>query len=204
MPSRNTIRLDTEESYYHVYARGASKQPIFLEPKDYDYFLKLFARYLSEVVVTSKQGTDYPNFNKSVQVLAYCLMSNHFHILVYQSEQGGLTALMRGIMTSYSRYFNLKYKRSGSLFENRYKASKIDNQSYLDHISRYIHLNPRYWKTYPYSSLVYYKKEKPPVWLHPESILEMFSDTDSYLSFLADYEEHRDMLAEIKHELADQ
>ncbi|MES2970928.1 MAG: transposase [Patescibacteria group bacterium] len=203
MPSRNTIRLDTGESYYHVYARGASKQPIFLEPKDYTYFLKLFERYLSDKTTISKQGIAYPNFKKSIQVLAYCLMPNHFHILVYQAEQGGLTALMRGIMTSYSRYFNLKYKRSGSLFENRYKASRIDTQAYLEHISRYIHLNPRSWKTYPYSSLTYYKRGNAPVWLHPQRILEMFNSSESYLQFVADYEEHRDMLSEIKHELAD-
>ncbi len=203
MPSRNILRTDAPESYYHVYARGASKQPIFLEGIDYRYFENLFTRYLSIKPVKSKDGVEYPHLTGHTELLAYCLMNNHFHILLYQIDAGAMTRLMRSLMTSYSRYFNLKYKRTGSVFESRYKASKIGNQTYLEHISRYIHLNPRYWRDYKYSSLQYYQDGKPPDWLKPEKILSMFASPESYMEFAADYEENKQMLSDLKHELAD-
>lgn len=107
-------------------------------------------------------------------------------------------------MTSYSRYFNLKYKRSGPVFESRYKAVRIDTQQYLEHITRYIHLNPRRWENYYNSSLKYYRDDGEPEWLNTKSILSMFSSRESYMKFVADYEEMRDMLAEMKYQLADQ
>lgn len=204
MPSRNVTKIDVPESYYHIYARGASKRVIFLEKSDYLYFEKLLARYLSKKPATSKEGVQYPHLAGRIELLSYCLMENHFHLLVYQIEAGAMTKLMRSLMTSYSRYFNLKYRQSGSLFESRYKASKIDEQSYLEHISRYIHLNPRSWRKYQYSSLRYYRDNNPPEWLMPQKIMTMFNSPESYMNFVADYEENRQMLSELKHELADQ
>ncbi|MCB9822905.1 transposase [Candidatus Nomurabacteria bacterium] len=132
-------------------------------------------------------------------------MSNHFHLLVYQKKLPYLEKLMRSIMTSYSRYFNLRYKRTGSLFESRYKAVHIDDDSYLQHITRYIHLNPRRWEQYRYSSLKYYKDttNRQPVWLNTKPILDLFEDTDEYMQFVADYQEQRDILSELKYQLAD-
>lgn len=109
---------------------------------------------------------------------------------------------MRSLMTSYSRYFNLKYKRTGPLFESRYKAVRLDNDSYLQHITRYIHLNPRLWQTYRYSSLNYYRAGREPEWLNTSKVLELFLSRKDYLEFVADYEEQKDMLAELKHQLA--
>jgi putative transposase len=106
-------------------------------------------------------------------------------------------------MTSYSKYFNKKYKRTGPLFESRYKASRISDQSYLEHISRYIHLNPRYWKRYPHSSLRYYVSGEGPEWLDPSEVLALFNSARDYLNFVEDYEEQKLMLEKIKHELAD-
>lgn len=203
MPSRNIIKIDVPKSYYHIYARGASKQPIFIEPSDYKYFESLLARYLSKNPAISKEGVPYPHLTGSIALLAYCLMGNHFHLLVYQEESGSMARLMRSLMTSYSRYFNHKYKRTGSLFESRYKASRIDRQSYLQHISLYIHLNPRYWKTYSYSSLRYYKKGKSPGWLQIDEILSLFGSVQKYMNFVGDYEDQKHMLDIIKHELAD-
>ena len=111
--------------------------------------------------------------------------------------------LMRGVMTSYSRYFNKKYERSGPLFETRYKASHIYNQSYLEHITRYIHLNPKDWKDYKYSSLGFYLNRQSAAWLQPDKILGMFKDAEEYFVFVSDYEAHKRMLEEIKHDLAE-
>ncbi|MGH7195958.1 MAG: transposase [Candidatus Saccharimonadales bacterium] len=202
MPSRNTTRFDSPDSYYHVYARGASKGNIFLESADKDYFLYLFSRYLSHKQVTSKSGVAYPHHRDHVELLAYCLMDNHFHLLIFQHEIGALSAFMKSIMTSYSAYFNRKYKRSGHLFENRYKSSRITSDAYLLHISRYIYLNPRSWKYYPYSSLIHIRRASEPEWLQNERVLAQHATRQAYLEFVADYEENLNMLAEIKHELA--
>lgn len=206
MPSRNVIKtnIDADNSYYHVYARGSSKQPIFLDENDFTYFIGLFDRYLSPDTKASPTGMIYPNFSHTIELLAYCQMTNHFHLLFYQEKQGTLPHFMRSFMTSYSRYFNLRHKRSGPLFESRYKAALIDDQTYLEHISRYIHLNPRYWKRYPHSSLPYYIGAQSPEWINPNRILEIFESKQKYLAFLEDYEDNMHMLDKIKHSLADQ
>ncbi|MEI7918033.1 MAG: transposase [Candidatus Saccharibacteria bacterium] len=202
MPSRNIIKNQVPNSYYHVYARGINRQKLFIESADYKYFLKLFERYLSEEPAISKTNEIYPNFLGQIEVLAYCLMTNHFHLLIYQIDTPYLEKLMRCVMTSYSRYFNLKYKRTGSVFESRYKAVRIDQESYLQHISRYIYLNPRLWEKYKYSSLSFYVHGKEPNWLTSARILELFTSRQSYLDFVSDYEEMRDTLHEIKDQLA--
>lgn len=206
MPSRNTIRydVDADDQYYHVYARGASRKDIFLDADDFSYFLSLFARYLDSGKTISKTGVVYPNYSGTIELLAYCQMTNHFHLLVYQKDKGALSSFMRSFMTSYSRYFNLKYKLSGSLFESRYKASLIDDQSYLEHISRYIHMNPRYWKRYPYSSLQFYFTSNHDDWINPSKIEELFTSKKEYIQFLEDYADEKEELAELKYLLADQ
>jgi len=202
MPIKNVTKVQAPDSYYHIYARGANKQKIFLESADYKYFLKLFARYLSKDQAFSKTGEPYPNYHANLELLAYCLMSNHLHLFVYQKEVPYLEKFMRSLMTSFSRYFNLKYKRTGPLFESRYKAIRLDNDVYLQHITRYIHLNPRLWQTYRYSSLGYYRAGDPPEWLKIKKILDLFKSRQDYMKFVADYEELSDMLSELKYRLA--
>ncbi len=203
MPSRNVTKYDVEHSFYHIYARGTNKQPIFLVAHDYAYFVNLFARYLSKAPAIKRQKEPYPHYYNQLELLAYCLMQNHFHLLVYQVDLGAMSAFMKSLMTSYSLYFNRKYRRTGSLFESRYKAAMIDADNYLQHISRYIHLNPRFWKRFPYSSLQLYIRGNEPEWLMSEKVLGLFESRHSYLEFVEDYEAHKQMLAEIKHELAD-
>jgi REP element-mobilizing transposase RayT len=204
MPSRNLEKQQSPESFYHVYARGINRQNIFLEPTDYEYFTALLERYLLKGGKVSKQGFVYPNYSGGLSLNAYCLMKNHFHMLVYQQEVPYLEKLMRSLMTSYSMYFNRKYKRTGPLFESCYKAVRIEQDDYLHHISRYIHLNPRHWRTYMYSSLRYYSGVVlPPAWLEIKPVLELFSSSKDYMNFVSDYEEVRETLQELKHQLAD-
>ncbi len=202
MVSRNVIKIDIPDSYYHVYARGASLQPIFIEPDDYAHFLSLFHRYLSQEEVTNSIGIAYDKLRDDLQLLCYCLMKNHFHLLIYQKSEGTMPRLMRGVMTAYSRYFNKKYDRSGPLFETRYQASRISSDDYLMHISRYIHLNPEKWEDYPHSSLGYYNGQLAPDWLSVEPILGLFMSREHYLEFVRDYKDIRDIYESIKHELA--
>lgn len=204
MPSRNIIKQFDVHSYYHVYNRGVGGQQIYREAADKQQFLKIIARHLdSSDAATKNDGTAYRKFASDLELLCYCLMGNHFHLLFYQAEdQRALTEFMRSILTAYTMYFNRKYKRAGPLFQSVYKSSKISSDSYLTHISRYIHLNPRTYKTYFYSSLSAYLGKQHPVWLQPEKVLTLFKDSD-YMSFLEDYEDHKTMLESLKYELAD-
>ncbi|MCX6728149.1 MAG: transposase [Candidatus Saccharibacteria bacterium] len=188
MPSRNVIKVNLPVSYYHVYARGSNKHHIFGDESDYLYFLSLFTRYLSKEKSDPQSIDNYQKLYDSIEVLAYCLMQNHFHLLLYQIEEGGMSKLMHGIMTSYSRYFNHKYSRSGPLFESRYKASMITSDEYLLHISRYIHLNPDEWIDYPHSSVRAYLYNDMPDWMNKKRIAELYGSAVNYHRFLEDYQ----------------
>ena len=107
-------------------------------------------------------------------------------------EPSELTALMRSVATAYSMYFNKRHKSKGHLFQGIYRASRIDSDSYLAHISRYIHLNPRTYRTYYWSSLKEYLGERITPWIHPERVLD--TSPVRYLEFLEDYEDRRDLL----------
>lgn len=203
MPSRNILKQDAPESFYHVYARGLNRQKIFREPADYVYFLKLFGRYLSLEETRNNVGVSFPNFYNKLELNCFCLMPNHFHLLIYQRQQGSMAACMRSLLTSYSMYYNKKYKRRGPLFESRYKASLISDDVYLEHITRYIHLNPRDWRHYEYSSLPYYLHQISDEWIRPERITQLFATPAEYLKFLQDYEQHKEMMDILKLELAD-
>ncbi len=202
MPSRNVIKDDLPESYYHVYFRGGNRSRIFREPADYERLLQLFSRYLSLKEEKNSAGVSFPNYSNKIELLSFCLMPNHVHLLLYQHNQGDMTELMRSLLTSYSMYFNKKYKRSGPLFESRYKASHISNDAYLQHISRYIHLNPKQWRDYEYSSLPYYLHQISDEWIVPKRILELFESPAEYLQFVEDYEDAKEMMDILKLELA--
>jgi REP element-mobilizing transposase RayT len=203
MPGRNILKEDVAETYYHIYARGVNKQKIFLDDNDFVYFLSLLKRYLSLKETKTARGADYPKLHGDIQLLAYCLMSNHFHLLVYQVSEKTMTRLMRGVMTAYSLHFNTKYHRTGHLFESSYRASRVSNEQYLLHISRYIHLNPADWQHYRYSSLSSYMGAVERDWVVVEKIMSLYESEAKYLEFLEDYERQHEDLESIKHELAD-
>jgi putative transposase len=202
MPGRNVTKQDVADSFQHVYARGHSRHKIFIDEQDYITFLNLLERYLSPAEAKDKWGVPYPNFFNKVDLLAYCLMPNHIHLLLFQHQPEQMGKLMKSLLASYSRYFNTKYKRSGSLFESRYKASMISDPAYLEHISRYIHLNPKHWQDYAYSSLPYYLQQDEVSWVRPKRILDIFETPTKYLMFLDDYVEQKKLKEILKHELA--
>lgn len=204
MPRRNVIKQDAPNSFQHVYARGHSRSKIFKDEQDYITFLTLLQRYLSAEEAHDPYGVPYPNFYNKLELLAYALMPNHFHFLVYQHQPGEMARFMQSVLTSYSRYFNKKYKRSGSLFESRYKASMISDDAYLDHISRYIHLNPHDWQNYEYSSLPYYLQQDMVTWIRPKRIIDNFTSSQQYLEFVSDYVEQKKMIDILKQELANE
>ena len=206
MPSRHVVREYSPESYYHIYNRGVAKQTIFHDDQDKCKFLRLLERHLDPNDETKKvDGTVYRKYNEGIELLSYCIMGNHFHLLVYSAgEIVVVPSFMRAVLTAYTMYYNKKYKRVGGLFQGVFKASRITDDAYLTHISRYIHLNPRRYLTYRFSSLgFYFDRAKKPAWLNPKRIEELFKDKADYVKFLEDYEEHKIMLETLKYELAD-
>lgn len=201
MPARNLQKTYAAECFYHLYNRGVAKQKIFKEEEDFKVFLQLLKRHLSKEIFFDKSGREYKNYHDQVDLIAYCLMDNHFHLLIFQREPEAITKLFRSIGTAYTMYFNTKYKRVGHLFQDRFKASLISNDAYLEHITRYIHLNPKHYRTWQYSSLSYFLGNKTASWIKPSYIMDNFT-TQTYLKFLEDYEDHKRMLDSLKHELA--
>ena len=201
MPSRNILKVDLPQSYYHVYARGHSRHNVFRDEEDFTTFTLLFARYLSAAPKADKYQKSYPHLKGKVSLLGYCLMKNHFHLLLYQEAERAMSDLMRGIMTSYSRYYNTKYNLSGSLFESRYKASRISSDEYLMLVSRYIHLNPKDWMAYPHSSIHDYYLGAPE-WLEPGRVIDLFGSLPVYADFLNDSAGYKESLEITKEELA--
>jgi len=198
MPKKNSLKLYGSDQYYHLYNRGANKQDIFLEPDDYYYFLSLFKRHLSLGTEFDSSGREFPKYGDEVELVTFCLMPNHFHLLCYLKEPTGIVHLMRSVMTAYTMYFNKKYKRSGKLYEGVFLASRIDTDTYLWHISRYIHLNAMDtgldYLNYNYSSIDYYRGEKHADWLHESRLVETIKDRSEYMRFVADFQTmHQDM-----------
>ena len=180
---------------------------IFTDDEDYRVFLNLLKRALGEKIQIDKQYRNYPNFHNNLELLAYCLMSNHFHLLIRTKNKPRLLPeLLKSVMTSYVMYFNKKHKRTGPLFGKRYRAVRIISDEYLWHISRYIHLNPldidRDYKSYPYSSIDYYTSSKSSDWVKPDEIKDMFKEAgENYSKFLEDYVDRKQEFEEIKAEL---
>jgi len=144
-------------------------------------------------------GLPYEQYD--VELVAYCLMSNHFHLLLFQeSDPTATTQLMRSVATAYTMYFNRKYKRRGHLFQSVFKASRVNDEAYLMHITRYIHMNPRSYMRYEWSSLQYYLGAKPPVWVHPDRVNTL--SPAQYKQFLKEYEGKKAELKLLKSELA--
>lgn len=132
--------------YYHIYNRGNSKQKIFLDKKDYQHFMKLLylcnstRNFFSRDI--SANAYDFDRIETLVDIGAFCLMPNHFHILIKEKEEGGISKFMQKLSTAYAMYFNTVHKRTGSLFEGKFKAQHLDTDRYLKYIFSYIHLNP--------------------------------------------------------------
>ena len=119
-------RLQSEDCFYHITSRGNDRKKIFLNDTDFEKFL--------EYIVKAKEKYDF-------YLLAYVLMSNHYHLLIKTNRQN-LSKIMHYINGSYTTYFNLKRGKSGHLFQGRYKSLVVDADSYFQELTRYIHLNP--------------------------------------------------------------
>lgn len=139
--------------YYHVYNRGNDKKLIFSDDSDQNRFVQsLFLLNNTKPVEIRNYGGQSsvkifdPKSQEGGETLvdigSYCLMPNHFHLLVREKTEGGLSLFMKKLLTSYSMYFNLKNKRTGALFEGPFKATPVTDDNHLNYLFAYIHLNP--------------------------------------------------------------
>lgn len=193
MPHRNVIREFTEDTSYHAYNRGVEKRVIFADSQDYNVFLsRLRLMLIDRSRLDEKELPRQPikSFFGEVELLAYCLMPNHFHLLLHQNTNDGIAEFMRTLSTSYTMYFNKRYERVGALFQGRYKARRVDTDAYRQHISRYIHLNPtaisRDIENFEYSSMRHFRNQEEP-WISYDRVLEDFTSYDDYLKFILEY-----------------
>lgn len=135
------------DEFYHLYNRGNDKRHIFLDDIDKERFFKLL--YLCNgrnefhiQKIRDKSLFDFDRGETLVDIGAYCLMDNHYHLLVRERIENGISFFMQRLSTAYSMYFNKKYNKTGSLFAGRFKAKHLDSDEYLKYMFAYIHLNP--------------------------------------------------------------
>lgn len=186
MPAKGSIKFYLPNSIYHIYNRGVEKRKIFLDEQDHKVFLTYLKQYISNLDETSRlQGLTLQyhktkNYFEEIELLAFCLMPNHFHLLVKQKDKNSIKNFTQSLFTRYSMYFNKKYKRCGSLFQGRYKATNVINKDYLLDISRYIHKNPlKYTKNLieSYSSYSTYLGLNNTVWVNKNVVLDYFNES---------------------------
>ncbi len=135
--------------FYHVYNRGVDKRTIFKSHRDFERFviaLFLFndvkSRDYDLTTINLRGLTSYPNTEKLVDVVQWSLMKNHFHFLLRQRVDGGISLFMQKVGTGYTLYFNKKHERSGRLFQGTFKAKRVKNDEHFIRLASYIPLNP--------------------------------------------------------------
>jgi len=189
MPAKGVIKIYREDSIYHIYNRGVEKRKIFLDEQDYKVFLTCLKQYLSNPETEPKrqilqgetlQYHSSKNYYGEIELLSFCLMPNHIHLLIKQRDKNSIKKFTQSLFTRYSIYFNRKYKRSGPLFQGVYKATNVINKDYLLDLSRYIHKNPlKYIKNLVegYSSYSTYLGLNNTSWVNKNVILDYFNES---------------------------
>lgn len=202
MPSKNALKEYEAGGYYHLYNRGVNKRSIFKDQKDYSTFLSYLQFYLTSPDLRGSSSQDqFPiapskqlkNYVGEIELLAYCLMPNHFHLMLKQNSQYGINHFMRSLCTKYSRYFNTRHKRVGHLFQGIYKAVRVTDEYQFTYLTKYLHRNsldlstfkddPRRLSEYKYSSYGNYLHLFQQSWVSTSDILSYFSQTNPRLTY---------------------
>lgn len=199
------------DEIYHVLNRGIEEREIFLDKRDYSRFLDSFIYY--QKVNPPVRFSFKRRLNKEilaklaelenlVEIIGYCLMPNHFHFLLRQTKDGGISLFISRLANSYTRYFNTRHQRKGHLLEGPFRAKRIETEEQLVHVLRYIHLNPlvgflvKDLREYPFSShLEYIQGGK--VICQKEPVLAQFSSPAEFEKFVLDQKEYALKLKEM-------
>ena len=164
------------DCYYHIYNQGNNKEDLFKEAMNYHHFLNLIKKYVAP----------------AADILSYCLLQNHFHLLIHTKEiKAGKTfsQSISNLCNAYAKAVNKKYHRTGSLFRVRFKRKKVTSENYLKQLIVYINLNPVYHGfaanayTYRYSSLTILLSKRK-TFLHRNEVLELFDGQENFRYYL--------------------
>lgn len=196
-----------ENEYYHVYNRGVDKRSIFEDRQDLERFFQSIKEFNSIEPIGSIFENSFEkekSTKKLVEIVCYCLNPNHFHFVLRQLVENGISEFMKRI-GGYTWYFNNRHKRNGALFQGVFKSSHIDSDSYLRHVSAYVNLNNRF-KGEPHrlsrSSWEEYLEKDRDCICNPEIVLGQFKNLKEYkkfaLSSLADILKRKEMEKELE------
>ncbi len=177
--SKRTPHIQSFDTYFHIYNRGVNRNTVFFDDENYRFFIQRMSEYLTP----------------ELDVIAYCLMPNHFHFLVQQHQPEAISTFMGRISKSYVQAVNMRFNRTGHLFEGKYKINEIDTVQYLVHLSSYIHLNPvraglvnevKDWRFRSYKA--YAEKNENEGLVKPNVVLQEFDENNSYSKFVETYQ----------------
>lgn len=211
MPSR--IFPFARGYFYHVYNRGSEKRSIFESRRDYQRFLKTLKYYQLEG--PKPKFSHFPSplvkkldeSKKIVEIVAYCLMPNHFHLLLTPIKDGSITEFVSKVSNSYTRYYNTKYDRVGPLLQGEFKAVIMESGEQVVHVSRYIHLNPvvsglvKSLDQYEWSSYGEYVDKNPTAICSKTEVLQGFKNPQDYRQFISDQASYAQEIEFIKHQV---
>lgn len=174
-------------TYFHVYNRGNKKEDIFLDESDFGFFLLKLRQYLFPDERDKSRLNLLPS--DSFSLVSYCLMPNHFHLLIRQNLDIPTSKLLLRICTSYSKYFNKKYDNVGHIFQDQFKQITIGDSDYLKWLSCYIHQNPKVAglvdkiADYRWSSYRDFISKDPNGICDKDIILSQFNSDDDFRDF---------------------
>jgi len=218
MPYRKTIFANNE--IYHIVNRGVNHGMIFNDKRDYKRFILLIDYLRFEPSIRYSFFSEMPKDQKLeimqslikqnnalVEIVAFCLMPNHFHLLLKQLRENGIQVFMKNLQNSYVKYFNTRNKRVGPLFQSAFKAVRVETEEQLNHVSRYINLNPsssflttiNALEKYQFSSLNDYLDKTTYAFVTPDAVLNNFQSRADYKKFVFDQAEYQRDLDIIKH-----
>lgn len=209
-----------QDEIYHVFNRSVGRQLIFLSTRDYQRALRVFRFYLYNKpslrfsfynrLPYDQKSNFFNEMIKSaspiVDIICFCLMPNHFHFLLKNLTENGIKQFISNFQNSYAKYFNIKTDRTGTLFQQNFKAVRIESDEQLIHVSRYIHLNPvtsyiieaEDIENYLWSSYLNYLHDES-TYIFKDPVLGQFKSIEDYKKFVLDQVGYQRKLNEIKH-----
>lgn len=208
------------EEIYHTFNRGLDRRPTFIDKRELTRALELIRFYqysntpirYSQFLLLPKDKQEFiyslmTSSPKLVSIISFCLMPNHFHFLLKQLEENGVSRFISDFTNSYTKYFNLKNSRTGPLFGGTFKAVCVESNEQLLHLSRYIHINPVVSSVITLNDLSNYRWSSYPEFTNPnnnglcnkELVLNMFKHPEIYQRFVLDQIDYAKELETIKH-----
>src|SRR3989338_5226480 len=208
---------------YHVFNRSVGNEEIFTSLRNlsriYDitnyYRYPQILRFSQFQLLSHDNQIEYLKKMKSksqiVELMAFSYMPNHYHFLLRQLKDHGISFFMANLQNSFAKYYNLKYHRHGTLFQSPFKAKRVAGDEEMLHVSRYIHLNPvtsfliklEKLSAYPWTSFIVYMNDNTDTFIIKEKILGLTYSKDKHYRFVADQEDFQKKLSKIKHLIPD-